>query len=166
MVKDVDLLAEVRYTVGVIKICECGAEFTTYPSKLKTGRGKYCSRACSDKHTLIKPGQTISLDTQYFKGQVPHNYKGWRLTKARKNGKYYKLIHVPNHPHATKAGYVREHRLVMEKELGRYLEPWEVVNHIKEDETLNNDVSNLEVMPKVEHDRMNTPLNIHRRWQS
>lgn len=148
----------------MIKVCECGTEFRTYPSKIALGRGKYCSRVCSDKHTLIKKGQHISPETEHKKGEKPHNYRGWRLTKSRKNGKYYKLIHVPNHPYSTKAGYVREHRLVMEKELGRYLEPWEVVNHIKEDETLNNDISNLEVMSKVEHDRMNTPLNIHRRW--
>ena len=42
----------------------------------------------------------------------------------------YVLIHAPHHPYATAAGYVREHRLVMERELGRYLEPGEVVDHI------------------------------------
>lgn len=31
-------------------------------------------------------------------------------------------------------------------------------------DTLNNDISNLQIMDKKEHDRMNTRLNIHRRW--
>lgn len=31
--------------------CEdCGKEFRTFPSTLKVGRGRYCSRLCSDKH--------------------------------------------------------------------------------------------------------------------
>ncbi len=41
----------------------------------------------------------------------------------------YLLLHRPDHPYATKGGYVREHRLVMEQELGRYLLPEEVVDH-------------------------------------
>lgn len=32
--------------MGIKKICLCGQEFDTTPYKIKTGRGKYCSRAC------------------------------------------------------------------------------------------------------------------------
>lgn len=43
----------------------------------------------------------------------------------------YILIHMPEHPHARKpAGYILEHRLVMERKLGRLLEPHEVVHHL------------------------------------
>lgn len=41
----------------------------------------------------------------------------------------YILQHRPEHPYATKGGYVRQHRLVMEEQLGRYLLPEEVVDH-------------------------------------
>lgn len=44
----------------------------------------------------------------------------------------------------------REHRVVMERELGRKLEPWELVHH-KDDDKGNNDPANLEVREFGEH---------------
>lgn len=54
----------------------------------------------------------------------------------------YVLRYAPDHPHANLCGYVREHRLVMEKALGRPLLPTEVVHHI-DDDPANNAPSNL-----------------------
>ena len=141
----------------------CDKVFNTYPCKIRVGRGKYCGRECSLKITGLDGIK--GAKTRFNKNQVPHNFKGWRLSQSRKNGRVYKEIYSPNHPNATKAGYVKEHRLVMEKVLGRYLESHEVVDHINRFETLNNNPSNLRLMTKVAHDRMNTPLNIHRRWE-
>ena len=56
----------------------------------------------------------------------------------------YRYIYTPNHPNRTKDGYVLEHRLVMERELGRFLLRREAVHHINGD-TLNNRPENLEV---------------------
>ena len=58
----------------------------------------------------------------------------------------YILQHCPDHPQATTGGYVRQHRLVMEKTLGRYLTPEEVVDH-KNRDTSDNDPGNLELYP-------------------
>lgn len=146
-----------------VKCAECSLEFGTYPSKLAIGRGKYCSRVCSNKHTLIKKGQQLSPETQFNKGDMPHNFKGYRYTQSRKQSGVYKMIYMPDHPFATKSGHVREHRYIMEQHIGRYLTPDEIVDHINMD-TLNNDISNLRLMKKREHDHMNTHLNIHRRW--
>jgi transcriptional regulator with XRE-family HTH domain len=58
----------------------------------------------------------------------------------------YILEKRPDHPQATAGGYVRQHRLVMEKVLGRYLTLEEVVDH-KNRDTSDNDPGNLELYP-------------------
>lgn len=69
------------------------------------------------------------------------NNPAWRGGRqVDKHG--YVLLHRPDHPHANRHGYVREHRLVMEKQIGRYLLPTEVVDHI-DGNTGNNTPENL-----------------------
>jgi hypothetical protein len=59
--------------------------------------------------------------------------------------KGYIYRRVPDHPNGTKHGnYVAVHRLVMERKLGRYLLPTEVVDHI-DGNIQNNHPDNLRV---------------------
>ena len=80
------------------------------------------------------------------KGKQSGNWKGGIIRD--KHG--YVLIYSPDHPKGKASGYVYEHRLVVEKHLGRYLEKEESVHHkngIKDD----NRIENLEVMTKRIH---------------
>lgn len=84
--------------------------------------------------------------TQFKKG----NLVGWKGGQAVCNG--YRHIYNPGHPKANSMGkgYVREHRLIMERQLKRQLESWEHVHHINGN-TLDNRVENLVILPKSEH---------------
>ena len=62
----------------------------------------------------------------------------------------YAQRRCPGHPRADKQGWVLEHRLVMEKQLGRYLQSGEIVHHIDGNRT-NNALSNLQLTSPREH---------------
>lgn len=71
-----------------------------------------------------------------------------RCEMCAKPGRYtstsgYIQIWMPSHPNAVN-GYVPEHRLVMERRLGRYLNKTETVHHI-DGNRLNNEIDNLQL---------------------
>jgi len=64
---------------------------------------------------------------KHLVGKRSNNWRGGRI----KTKEGYILIWNPNHPN-NHNGYVSEHRLVMEKIIGRFLKSEEVVHHINE----------------------------------
>ena len=100
---------------------------------LTTGRKdrRYCSHKCSGDAFNAK-------NPTFFKKENNGHWNGGRI-----NNKGYILIHSPEHPACknNKRKYVGEHRLIMEKHLGRYLKSDESVHHkngIKTDNRLEN----------------------------
>ena len=77
--------------------------------------------------------------------------KGLHWKGGTKNNNGYTMILCPNHPNCDQQGYVREHHLIIEKKLKRYLLKGEIVHHlngIKND----NRIENLKLLTKIEHD--------------
>ena len=76
---------------------------------------------------INKSGATGKRHPLYGKKGMAHpNWKGGK----HKSGDGYILILNPEHPNANHQGYIFEHRLLLEKHLGRYLKPEERVHHI------------------------------------
>lgn len=114
----------------VLKNClECGKDKSFYLSDIRKGGGKYCSHKCRSIHCQRGGGHNRKTLTMKSKGYI--------------------LEWAPNHPRHVK-GYVFQHRLVVERLLGRHLTKKELVHHkngIKSD----NRPENLEVMSAREH---------------
>ncbi len=110
--------------------CQCAS------CKSKRGEYKGSSHPMFGKHHTEESRQLISMNHADFTGEKNGRYKG-RVD----NGHGYIYVYCSNHPHCTKDKRVMEHRLVMEKHLGRYLTKEEVVHHIngiKDDNRIEN----------------------------
>lgn len=121
-------------------ICPCGQKFFRWNSPSRQDKNFYCSKICfyklSDKTRIREQG--LKNKGRTLVGKNPR-FKGWRISPDG-----YKLILMPSHPF-NNGKYIREHRLVMEKYLGRYLKRGEVVHH-KNHNRLDNRLENLELM--------------------
>ena len=101
-------------------------------------------KECSNRYRARNRGKCVDCDKE-----LPYNtatrcrqcsnigennphWKGGLGTRKK-----YIVVYSPDHPYKDCRNYVLEHRLVVEEQIRRYLEPQEVVHHINEMKTDN-----------------------------
>ncbi len=142
----------------IVKCKICGKKFEVYICRIKNNRGLYCSKKCFHSKNKKKYKKCLYCKKEFYVYESNHrkycshtcsenamkNLPSWNKNKKMpqtsgknhpfwKGGKYinvhgYVIINILNHPFA-KRNRMLEHRLVMEKHLGRYLKSNEMVHH-------------------------------------
>jgi len=105
-------------------------------NRWKCGRHKRTPETLSKQSLAAKRFRKNNPD---FYGVHGTNWKGGRIIREG-----YVMIRKTDHPKAEQNGYVYEHRLIMEKKIGRYLKSLEVVHHINGKKN-DNRIENLEL---------------------
>lgn len=98
-----------------------------------------------------------------LKGKRGADVPGWKGGRVAQTSGYIYAF-APDHPRATKDGYVLEHRLVAEQMIGRYLTSGESVHH-KNGIKTDNRPRNLQVMTKREHGLLHKGAYL-KRWSA
>lgn len=121
----------------LVKCLNCQKEFKTYPSRIKVGYGKCCSRKCVGEHFGFAKGYT-----PYNKGTAHDTVMIFRHLNRR----------VIMFPDRSRKYYYRH---LMEQHLGRELLPIEQVHH-KDGNPLNDTLGNLELMDIRDHSSLHS----------
>lgn len=118
-------------------------------------KGRKLSEEEIERIRRMHTGKILSPETKRKlslsrKGKSPIG-KSIRFQGRRNRSDGYIAIYIPNHPASSSDGYVMEHRLVMERKLGRFLNPEEEVHHINEVKNDNREENLKLFISKKEH---------------
>jgi len=121
--------------------------------------GKKMSKEHREKLSKSHKGQKAWNKGKKYKQISLDKHPNWKGGRIIMRG--YIFLKKPDHPYSTKQGYIREHRLIMEKKIGRFLKKSEIVHHIDKN-TLNNNIDNLMLLPNVStHIKLHAKLRAH-----
>lgn len=161
--------AKVRHEI--VPCAQCGS-----PTKVRPSRpSRFCSKSCARTFRNLTPDNPsfhrdisgaanpmfgrgrFGTDNPMFgkRGPLCRHWKGGR--KTRPDG-YVRVIAPEGHPRPCEkkanGSYILEHRLVMERHIGRHLLASEVVHHLDENPS-NNAIDNLVLLgSQSEHARL------------
>jgi hypothetical protein len=100
--------------------------------------------------SCAKKGKVESANANWKGGRYKSSRHGYVFIRLRPGDFFYPMVDCD--------GYVREHRLVMARHLGRCLQPWEIVHHkngIRDD----NRLENLQLIQEMQHNQTTFLMN-------
>jgi hypothetical protein len=143
-------------------VCEgCDSNFQVYPSVIRKGGGKFCSRQCTKKgeqRTCPTCGSSFHARLSAIKkgegrycSRVCGNVSRGRVGEENGNWKGGRFVRSDGYV-SVRVGskYELEHRHIMEQHIGRTLKKGEQVHHLNEDKS-DNRIENLELTNISEH---------------
>ena len=133
----------VRFNGGLEKVwfecLYCKKQFSVLKRDTRNREHKFCSRECKGKYASEN---YIREKSFYWHGGI-------------RKGHGYVYLYKPEHPFANIRGEIAEHRLIMEKKIGRYLKKKEVIHHINHIRT-DNRIENLLLLTNAKHMSLHT----------
>lgn len=142
-----DIAKELKMSVGKIYKYFKIYNIETRKKLSKKAKKQISEAMKGNKHTK---GHKLSNETKE-KIRISRLKKGVGHKKTRADG--YVAIYFPDHPKSSSEGYIMEHILVMECNVGRWLKDDEVVHH-KNHKRNDNRIENLQLMTFKEHARL------------
>jgi hypothetical protein len=129
----------VRQCINCLKKYEASSRHKACPSCRKS----LSKRKCPDCGELMQRKSKKCRKCYLESKQYPNS----RVKHLSKDGYFY--VYYRKHPHCDREGRVYEHRIIMEKKIGRYLLPFENVHH-KNGIKTDNSIDNLELWVSVQ----------------